>query len=91
MANEQRPETCVCGLSTEPAHSHDDRGILYGRQAEQVPVTTYVDAYYWTCKECGWLGTGHTSESSALGEAALHFDHMHGGRANTSIERKDVR
>lgn len=42
-------------------------------QTGKVPVLSYVDAWAWRCGECGWLGTGHTSERTATKEAAQHL------------------
>lgn len=43
-----------------------------------VPITAHVPAFAWRCHECGWLGTGWTSEREAEREASDHLweDHM---------------
>lgn len=64
--------------------------LSVGLQREQVPVTTYVDAYYWTCWVCGWLGTGLPSIDVAQREGGAHFRREHEQRA-IHIIRKDSR
>lgn len=53
-------------------------GRITVKQSGTVPVTTHVPAYAWQCDECGWLGTGWTSESGALTEAQDHLWNDHG-------------
>lgn len=63
--------------------------LTVGLQREQVPVTTYRAAYYWTCEECGWLGTGLLTIDSAQAEGGDHYRENHEKR-EVHIVRKDV-
>lgn len=56
-----------------------------------VTTTTYVDAYYWRCDICGWLGVRLASIEAAMGESARHVEKAHpevGERVD--VERKDI-
>ena len=66
--------------------------VVIGLAAEQVPVVTYKDAYYWTCEVCGWLGTGLLSIVAAQQEAGRHVNDRHpeAGPPYT-VERRDLR
>ena len=48
------------------------------KQSGIVTVTSAVPAYVWRCHECGWLGTGWTSEAGAVREAVDHLWDDHG-------------
>lgn len=67
-----------------------DSDLTVGLQRERVPVTSWVDAYYWRCEECGWLGTGLYNIDSAQREAGDHYRAEHQKR-EVHIVRKDVR
>lgn len=66
--------------------------LVVGEQAERLPVTTFVTAYYWACQECGWLGSGLLSLTAAMQEAGAHWDKTHGGPlvAPPLVERRDA-
>jgi hypothetical protein len=64
--------------------------VIVGLQQERLPVTNYVDAYYWRCNACGWLGTGHFSLAGAQKEAVEHFNHEHPLR-ECVLTRRDLR
>lgn len=64
--------------------------VIVGLQRERLPVVTYVDAYYWSCQECGWLGTGLFSIDAAQHEAGDHYRSSH-ANSEVYIFRKDVR
>jgi len=51
--------------------------LVVGLQRERVPIMTYADAYYWSCRVCGWLGTGLGSIDSAQAEGATHWRGEH--------------
>lgn len=55
----------------------DDRPLIV-KQSGQTTVTTTVPAWLWRCTECGWLGTGWTSEGGATKEGADHLWDDHG-------------
>lgn len=52
--------------------------IVTIKQHGTVPIISHVPAYAWRCNECGWIGTGHTSERVAEREAADHAWADHG-------------
>jgi hypothetical protein len=63
--------------------------LYVGLSGDSVPVVTQVDAYYWRCVECGWLGTGLMSIDAAQREAMRHYRDHHGDQI-VYVERKDV-
>lgn len=64
--------------------------MLLGLAAEKRMVVSYVDAYYWRCQVCGWLGTGLPNALSAKQEGARHFREMHPDMASVNLVRKDM-
>lgn len=64
--------------------------LIIGKSAEQVPVTIYRDAYYWTCEVCGWLGKGLSTIGAAQQEGGRHVvqEHPEDGPPYT-VERRD--
>lgn len=65
--------------------------LVVGEQRERIPITNYHRGYYWTCQECGWLGTGLLSLNGAMKEAGDHWEQTHGGPlvAPPVVERRD--
>lgn len=64
--------------------------LAVGLQSERIPATTWVDAYYWSCQVCGWLGTGFGDIDTAQRVAGDHFRDEHEQR-EVYIVRKDLR
>lgn len=82
-------------MATNPTEHFEDSDLQppdlsVGLQRDRIPVTTYLDAYYWTCWVCGWLGTGLSTIDAAQAEAGDHFRKEHEAR-EVYIVRKDVR
>lgn len=66
---------------SDEANSNGDYHVpenVIVKQQGTVPVVSQVPAWVWRCGECGWLGTGLMSESSAVKEAAQHMWDDHG-------------
>lgn len=68
----------------EVAAVADEHSNLLGRehvtikQSGTVPVVSHVPAWVWRCNECGWLGTGHTSQSACIRDVSDHVWTDHG-------------
>lgn len=62
--------------------------VVVGAQREPVTVTRRVEAFYWRCEGCGWLGTGWLSIEGATNEAAEHCVKVH-GLVGAEVQRVD--
>lgn len=65
--------------------------VIIGLEHDKMPTTVYVDAFFWTCQHCGWLGTRHFSLNAALKEAGRHCDETHPELEHVQVERRDSR
>lgn len=75
-----------------PATEREHASLVVGEEAAMRPVTQYVKAYYWTCQDCGWFGTGLFSMNAAMAEAGRHYDDAHAVEGLTApliVERRD--
>jgi predicted RNA-binding Zn-ribbon protein involved in translation (DUF1610 family) len=64
-------------MQEAPMPEPDEIVHLTVKQSGSVAVTSHVPAWVWRCEECGWLGTGWTSESGATKEGSDHLWNEH--------------